>query len=133
MYRPFLVGVALMTAGWAFGVDYSAMTFVTTDGSTTSINSNDLEITFESNNLVAKNVDSSLTLPLASISEFYFTDKQSSIENMTVDSQAEIEVFGLTGICLGKYSTMEAARQSLPAGIYLFKNNNQTYSKEIVK
>lgn len=134
---------AIFTIAMADG-EYPYLTFVTSNGSVTSValNSYSMDVENESDTkaalklevseegkLVAVSPDGDISFTLTDLSKMYFSDSdETSLTDGIIESKAEstsTEVFTVSGISLGKFSNMNEAKSALNTGIYIFKTNNK--------
>lgn len=129
--RKFLFSVTILAGAIAAGADGTALVFTTTDASVHSIDSRNLTISFKDGMMNASNGTQSLTLPLASLTNMYFSD-QSSVNEIVIPTDEPIFATSISGIEYGEYPSIEAAKSHLPEGIYIVKTASGLTSKIIV-
>lgn len=114
---------------------YPSMEFVTTDGASHVIGASGLVITTDGENLSATNTDKdALTLPLASVVSMEFSDKEASVAVITAATGGEVTAYGIDGVEMGKFKSMQDAVSLLSPGIYLFKDDaSQTVKIKVEK
>lgn len=124
--------------------EYPYFTFVTSDGSVTSVALNSYSMAVESENdtksalklevtddgkLAAISPNGDMLFTLTDLTKMYFSDKdETALIDSIIESKAEstsTEVFTVSGISLGKFSNMNEAKSALNTGIYIFKTNNK--------
>lgn len=119
---------ACLSAMIAHADSYPYLTFQQSDGTTVSMDVTSLMMTFSDGKLIASNGTDSKELSVEDLMRMYFSEKDvTGIQNVEVsDSDGEVEVFSLQGICYGKYSTLQSFQSSAEAGVYIVKVNGKT-------
>lgn len=103
---------------------YPYLTFITADGTKTSLPASGLSLVISGSNLVATDGSTSKTFTLTDLSSMHFsTSSESSVTGIdAVGASAtgeKVSVFTLNGVRMGTYDSVEAARNALPAGVYI--------------
>lgn len=107
--------------------EYPYLTFENTDGTKMSVAVESLVLTINDGHIVATNTNGSLPLPLSTLGKMYFsTSGSTGINANDIQADEEVEAYSTTGVSMGKYDNITAARQSLPCGIYLIKTKRAT-------
>lgn len=107
--------------------EYPYLTFEQADGTLQTVSVESLVLTFTDGKLIATNADGTLSLPLTDLSKMFFsTSGTTGITAEELNADEEVEVYSASGILMGKYDNLEAARQSLHRGIYIIKTNQST-------
>lgn len=108
---------------------YGYLTFQKSDGGEQSVSVDNLKITFSDGQLIATNTSTSATFTLSDLSKMYFSSTATAIE--TVDANASddstVEIWSLSGISLGSFSSLAEARQKLSRGVYVVKQGTKTF------
>ena len=151
MKRIFLLAFfcAVFTVVMADG-EYPYLTFVTSDGSVTSValNSYSMDVENESDTkaalklevsedgkLVAVSPNGDISFTLTDLSKMYFSDSdETSLIDGIIESKITdtcTEVYTVSGISMGRYPNLDAAKSSLRTGVYIFKSNNKQYKISI--
>lgn len=129
MKKLLLLLTILLGALTAQADGYSYLTFVTTDGTKTSVPSSSLSITLSGTTLTA----GSNTFTLSNLSKMYFTttDESSTTAINSVDAAEgqPVEVTTIDGRHVGTYSTVAEATASLPKGIYVIRSKTASAIK----
>ncbi len=112
-----------MTAVKAY--DYPYLVIQTTDGTSQSIEAEKLVLTFSGSQLVATNGTENLTLTVSDLNKMYFSSTSSAV-NQISEADGEVEVFTLSGVRMGSYSSVAQALQSLRSGIYVMSSKEKT-------
>lgn len=120
---------ALLATVSAYADDYGYFIFQKADGTLVSLASESLSMTFSDGKLVATNGTESCTLPLSELSKMFFSSADATgIDSAkATDGDNSLEVFSLQGVSLGSFVTLDAARKSLPSGVYIVKTNVRTF------
>ncbi len=127
--------------------EYPYLTFESSDGSVVSIavlkqvesgqtesgsiESLSLELTVEDGTLVAKNDEGKTIFTLTDLTKMYFsesdvTKESTGIQTIEGESSSQpIELYTTTGISLGQYKNLEAAKSKMVPGIYIVKSGRQ--------
>jgi hypothetical protein len=111
----------------AFSYDLPYLAFRDASGNITTIDAQDLELTFADGVITATNGSETLTLTAAEIEAMYFTSTPSAVASVAVDTEGSLEVYTTAGISLGKFSSLEAARKAVGEGIFVVKQNEKTF------
>ncbi|MBR6828942.1 MAG: hypothetical protein IKM76_12485 [Prevotella sp.] len=103
---------------------YPYMTFITADGTKTSLPAAGLSLAISGSNLVATDGSTSKTFNLTDLSSMHFSAASESsvtgIDAVGATATGEkVSVFTLNGVRMGTYDSVEAARNALPAGVYI--------------
>ena len=110
---------------------YKYLVMSESDGAKTYLDVEDLELTFANGVLSARNSARSYTFTLASLSSMQFAQTSGPTtavsQPSSLDTQSSpVEVFTLSGVSRGSFSSLSEMKSSLPAGIYLVKQNGTT-------
>ncbi len=111
--------------------DFTYLVFQTENGTTTSVDVNDLTITINGTSLVVTNGSGTQTFTLSELSKMYFSDT-AGISDITNDEAEEVEIYTPSGMSMGKFDNLLSAQNQLEKGVYIVKSNSKT-SKIIVK
>lgn len=118
--KKFLFIAAILSALQASAA-FPSMMFHTSDGIDHIIGANGLKINYGSTALTARNSDGAeLTLPLGNLEWMEFTDSEASASEIAAESR-EVTVFGIDGLKIGDYASVEAAAELLAKGIYIVR------------
>ena len=116
----------MMTIGTlaAHADTYAYLTFITSDGTKTSLPASGLSLAISGSNLVATNGSTSKTFTLTDLSTMHFSEANESsttgIDAIGATTSGEkVSVFTLNGVRMGTYDSIEAAKSALPAGVYI--------------
>lgn len=102
---------------------YTYLTFEKSDGTLTSVPLSSLSITISGTTLTAGDQ----SFALADLTKMYFTTADvTAIDEVKAAVNGEVEVFSMSGIAMGKYTTVQEAMSSLKTGVYIVKNNGKT-------
>ena len=100
----------------AGAVTYDYLTFDQSNGTSTSVPTEGLTITFNNGNLVASD---GTTIALSSISKMYFSDTSSIHYQSTTIAEGPVDVFSITGNHVGTFDSGTTIKDKLPKGVYL--------------
>lgn len=120
MKRFLLMGVFCIAAMAAMA-ESPAVVFTTTDGAKHSVSIQGLDITFANGNMIVKNNETTLTLPLAEMATMEFDGIATVIAEKSIAIDSTVSVSSLDGKFAGKFDNMREVAASLPAGIYVVK------------
>lgn len=126
-----LVGASQVTA---MADDYQYLAFQTSDNTVTTVSVNGLVLTVDGTRLVATTADGEQTFTLSDLSKMFFTNDgpATGIADVQKADDETVSVYNTTGVRLGAFSSLDAARQQLPAGVYIVKKGNSTF-KTVVR
>ncbi len=123
----FIIGTC-MSGPVAHADSYPYLTFQKSDGTTVSMESASLVMTFSDGKLIASNGTDSQELTVADLSKMYFSESGATgIQDVDVsDADGEVEVFSLQGVSYGKFSTVQSFRNTAEPGVYIVKVNGKS-------
>ncbi|MCR5180748.1 MAG: hypothetical protein K6C30_05980 [Bacteroidaceae bacterium] len=123
----FLLTMIWVTTAFADSYTYPYLTFETSDGSQQSVSVESLVLTVSGSQLVATNSSGTVNFTLAELSQMSFTSTPAThISETEGAEESAVEVFTLSGLSLGKFANLQAARATLQNGIYVIKSKNVT-------
>lgn len=130
MRRLFLFLMLLI--GLAVSADeYSYLAFQKTDGTVQTVSVESLSLTIADGVLTATNADGSKTFTLADLTSMYFSAEQSDVTSIekieTAQQGSQVTVYSLTGMQMGRYQSVAAARTALKSGVYVVEANGKRY------
>ncbi len=117
-----------MSGPVAHADSYPYLTFQKSDGTTVSMESASLVMTFSDGKLIASNGTDSQELTVADLSKMYFSESGATgIQDVDVaDADGEAEVFSLQGVSYGKFSTVQSFLNTAEPGVYIVKVNGKS-------
>ncbi len=117
-----------MSGPVAHADSYPFLTFQKSDGTTVSMESASLVMTFSDGKLIASNGTDSQELTVADLSKMYFSESGATgIQDVDVsDADGEAEVFSLQGVSYGKFSTVQSFLNTAEPGVYIVKVNGKS-------
>ena len=120
-----VVMMAVVTAVHAD--DYPYLAFQTADGMVKAVSVTSLTLTFSNGQLVATNGDGAYSFALTDLNKMFFTNEPTAVPSpLHQEGLGEaVEVFSLTGVSLGVFPSVSAARQQLAGGIYVVKTDSE--------
>lgn len=131
--RKFLLSWAAACASIAaMAADFPTITFEMTDGTSKTLESENLSMTFQDNNLLAVNNEGIFQTPVSGISKFYFSSGVQAVDGIETDADSKVNVFSTTGVFMGSFENIEAARTSLSPGLYIMRTGSKNF-KTVVK
>ncbi|MBM6993574.1 MAG: hypothetical protein I3J02_09990 [Prevotella sp.] len=129
--RKILLQLAMVTLSTAVYADetYDYLAFQTTDGTEQTVSVDQLKIIFVDSKLVVTNASTNQSYSLSDLSKMYFTNTPvTGISDVEIaDDNTSVEVFNTSGISMGTFADLSAARASLSKGIYIVKSSVKTY------
>lgn len=129
--KPLFSALLLLAAQTASAelYDYPYMAFQTTDGIVKTVSVSSLSLSVSNGVLIATSDDGTESFTLSDLSKMYFTSEAvvTKVQNPESTGSSEVEVTSLAGVFCGTFPSVEAARQSLPAGMYIVKNSKETF------
>ena len=120
----------LATVGITSAEDYTYLVVETDEGGTT-LYAQGLQMTFTNNQLTATDINGSHTFPLNRLVKMYFTNTASISDRKLEAETGEVIVYTPSGICMGKYDGIDAAKKQLSKGVYIIKSSSRTYKTTI--
>lgn len=122
--------VFLLLACWAMiaqASTYKFLVFTNTSGVTTSFSVNDLVLTVKGSELQVINANGTVDFALTDLASMQFAvdSTLTALEN-TLDADAPVQVFSVSGTSLGMYGSLMEAAQTLSAGTYVISNGSKT-------
>ena len=113
----------VLTPSLAAAERYCSMKFTSNSGETYIVDTNNLEILVNGENLTFSNTNISLTL--SSFVSMEFTDDDSSaVDAVTFAGKGAVTVYALDGILIGSFDSYDEALASLSQGLYVIKDVN---------
>ncbi len=122
-----LIGVVLMLPSFASAIDYPWLTFRMADDSEMSVEAENLSINYKDGNLILSSSAVDKTIPASQIKSMRFTATSAAVDGMFDMQSSAGEYYNLSGIKVGKFSSTEQARKTLPSGIYIVKSESKTF------
>ena len=127
MKRFVLIATLLAcTFGKVLADNFPFLTFEQTDGTTTTIASTGVTITFSNGNLVATQNGNTTTIALTDLEKMYFTTTN-SVRNVEAQETNGYQIVSLEGCQMGTFNNLTDAQTSLKRGIYIVKEQGKTY------
>ena len=127
MRKIFLV-LAVCCAMMAQAATYSYLVFTNTSGTTTAFEVGNLTLTVSGSNLQVTNDEGTVNLVLTELAAMQFStsaDSITAIENV-LDGDQPVQVFSVSGVSLGSFSSLVEAAQHLNAGAYIISNGKKS-------
>ena len=131
MKKRLLLLMMMIGAVAAHADTYPYLTFITTDGTKTSLPASGLSLAISGSSLVATNGSTSKTFTLTDLSSMHFSEtSESSTTGIDIvgatTTEGKVKVFTLNGVLMGTYDSLEAAKSTLPPGIYVIGKKKMT-------
>ena len=126
MKKVFLL-LAVCTAMMAHASTYNFLVFTNTEGTKTAFSVKDLTLKVEGSDLLITNAEGTVSMLLTAMKSMQFSEDGtvSAVENI-LNADTPVQVFSVSGISLGVYSSLMEAAQTLNAGAYVISNGSVT-------
>lgn len=119
--------LALGFAMMAHASGYNYLVFTNQAGSTAAFSVNNLTLKVEGSDLQVTNDEGTVNLVLTELTSMqFFADKTITSVEDVLNADAPIQVYSVTGVLLGTYTSLLEAGKSLQAGSYVISNGNQS-------
>lgn len=129
--KTLLLCLLALPFGTVLADELPYLSFETSDGEVKTIGVEGLKITFSDGTMTAKNNETELSLPTASLSRMYFSSTTGVAELGSNAALKAGEIFNLQGVRVGTTSPTGDI-EGVPTGVYLVKRNGIT-RKVVVK
>lgn len=97
--------------------DYPYLIFETTGGTMTAVEVSSMTLTVNDGKMTV----GGHTFTLTELSKMYFAESSTGIEAIRAAMSEEVEVYTLTGLKMGTFSSMSEASGQLKSGTYVIK------------
>ena len=121
-------------AGTAHADDYTYpyLVLVSDDGTQTALSVEQLELTISDGQLVAANASGTQSFTLAQLKKMAFSDEVNVVDAINqvktqVEDSGSADIYTVSGIHLGTFAHIGEAQATLPKGIYIVKQKDQTH------
>lgn len=112
---------------------YNVMQFTYSDGNVKTLAISGLTITVNEDNLeITNTAGETLNVSASDLKSMQFVDDPAGVASISIEGMA-FEAYNLEGVYLGKFESLLAAKKSLPAGVYVMKNERGETIKIVVK
>ncbi len=125
-FKNLIITLAFALPMMMAAADYPWLTFLMADNTELSVASDNLEINYSDGNLQLTSATVDQSIPVNQIKSMRFTTLSSAIDEIADDFTSPADYFTLSGVCVGRFATLDEARSSLPAGIYIGKSESKT-------
>lgn len=122
-----LAGIALTTAGTAWGAELPWLTFTLTDSSTFSVAAEDLTLDYADGSLRLSSPTVDRTVPVAQLAAMEFTAESGGSFVAELPAEGAVAFFELNGTSAGTFRTLDEARKALAPGVYVVVSDGQTF------
>ena len=137
--KKWILFIVAIVAIQAYAADYAYkyLVFTHSDGTKTSLSVDDLKINVSDNGLEAVNEAGTTTLTLATLKTMEFSNDNVTTaikalnDSELATNEGPLEVYNLSGIYKGSYSSMSEMKRSLGTGIYVIKQNGKNIKMTI--
>lgn len=125
MRHGFVLCGLLLSALTTQAGDYKYLVFET-DAGPRSVSVDALEMTVQDGQLVTISGEDSECFDLATLSKMYFSSQEvTGIGSATQQTAGQVDVVNLSGCRVSLYPSIDAARQSLPKGVYVVRQDGK--------
>lgn len=132
MKRIVLITLMMISFLSAKAYEYPYLVFLNSEGGTTAVSVESLNIAISNGKLIVTNADGTQTFSLSELSKMYFSQNADLTRISTNDVNDEaVEVFTMGGLALGKFENVNTAKASLKPGLYIMKNKKNTYKMAV--
>lgn len=121
--RLLTMSVLAVLSGHLMADEFGFMVLTLNDGTTQSITSNGLSLSFAGGNLTAKNETETLTIPLNSLNAMAFSKDGVTGIDVTMTDDGTEEIYDLQG--------HRETRAEMRKGVYIIKIKNRTYKTTV--
>lgn len=107
--------------------EFPWLTFVMADETELSVAADNLSLNYADGNLLLTSQSANETLPTAQIKSMRFTSTPASVDAIGVEASFTADYYTPSGISVGRFGSIDEARDMLPAGIYIVKCEQKTF------
>lgn len=121
--------LAAVMAGSALAAnayDYNYLTFETAAGEQTSVAVESLVLTVSDGQIVASNAAGTSTFTLTDLSKMFFSTSATAVAAVGATEQQTVKVYNASGMYLGDYASITAAKEAQTPGVYVMKTQGKT-------
>jgi len=122
LYLALMLIIGALTAE---AYDYPYLNFLASDGTLQTMTVDGMTIAFNDGNMVVTNGDGNQTFVLSEMDKMYFTES-SGLNQLVAEADESVEVFNVSGICLGRFANAKQALAALDRGTYVMKSKSAT-------
>lgn len=105
---------------------FNYLVFTNIAGTTTTFCVDNLTLTINENQMQVTNADGKINLTLIELQSMQFVANAPTALENTLNADAPVQVFSLSGTSLGTYTSLLEAAQHLNAGMYVISNGSMT-------
>lgn len=132
MKKTLLIGVALACTSTCMAADMLPLTIELTDGTSKTLQSENLTMAFQEGSLVATNNDGVFQTPTSRITRFYFAGGSDGVDGVETATLSNVDVFSATGVFMGNFESADEAGKALTPGLYIMRAGNKSF-KTVVR
>lgn len=134
MKKFLLSGALLLGASISMFANFNSLVFNFSDGTSKSLLTAGLVITVNGNTLEVENSQGqSLSINTGKLISMQFVNNNGTGVKPIEFENSEVEVYNMEGVNLGKFSSIDSARDSLSNGVYILRNTKGETIKIVVK
>lgn len=126
-FRSLILAVGMVLPMASFAADYQWLTFRMADNSEVSVAADNLSINYRDANLYLKSATVDQTIAVAQIKTMRFTSSAAGINDVDANLPGETDYYTVSGVKVGRFTSIEDARKNLPSGIYVTKGEVKTF------
>lgn len=125
--KTLLFAMMVMGPLMAMASGESWLTFRLKDNSEISVASQNLNIDYSNGVLLLSSPSVNQTLSINNVKSMRFTTSSAGINEVIGDfASGEIEFYNIGGALVGKFSSIDEAKENLPSGIYIINNGEKS-------
>lgn len=125
--RSLILAVGMVLPIASFAADYQWLTFRMADNSEVSVAADNLSINYSDANLYLKSATVDLTISVDQIKTMRFTSSEAGIDDVNINLPFKADYYTVSGVKVGRFTSIEEARKNLPSGIYIAKNETKIF------
>jgi len=126
--KKILFILMVMISMTANAYEYPYLILQTVGGSTVDVETATASFEITETQLIITDDGGEHAFDLSSLDFMYFSTQASAITNIdSINENTEVEIFGITGISYGKFSSTSDAVKTLDSGVYVVKSSSKTF------
>ncbi|MDE6548160.1 MAG: hypothetical protein K2L22_04100 [Muribaculaceae bacterium] len=122
-----LIAATLLMPILTYAEAFPWLTFRMTDDIELSVAAENLTINYKDGNLILSSSVVDKTIPANQIKSMRFSSTPAGINEVIDFKSSAGDYYNLSGLKVGNFASIEAARNVLPSGIYIVKNDQKTF------
>ena len=126
-FKSLILAAGMVLPMTSFAAEYQWLTFRMSDNTEMSVAADNLSIDYCDANLHLKSATVDQTIPVAQIKTMRFTSSAAGINDVNIDRPEVADYFTAGGVKVGRFASVEEARNNLPSGVYVGKSEVKTF------